>query len=82
MSSLYKQQFRSEVFIAVLLVYIAKTLQYVVLIVVFIFSVPLEGSGTAEYYHRHKSIKLIYIIIVIQHSSFIALVLNSTNLVF
>ena len=82
MSSLYKQQFRTEVFIAVLLVYIAKTLQYVVLIVVFIFSVPLEGSGTAGYSHRHKSIKLIYIIIVIQHSSFIALVLNSTNLVF
>ena len=37
MSSLYKQQFRTEVFIAVLLVYIAKTLQYVVLMVVFIF---------------------------------------------
>ena len=37
MSSLYKQQFRTEVFIAVLLVYIAKTLQYVVLLVVFYF---------------------------------------------
>ena len=83
MSSLYKQQFRTEVFIAVLLVYIAKTLQYVVLLVVFyFFFVPLDGSGTAGYSHRHKSIKLIYIIIVIQHSSFITLVLNSTNLVF
>lgn len=82
MSSLYKQQFRTEVFIAVLLVYIAKTLQYVVLMVVLFFSVPLERSGTDGYSHRHKSIKLIYIIIVIQHSSFITLVLNSTNLVF
>ena len=36
MSSLYKEKFRTEVFIAVLLVYIAKTLQYFVLIVVFI----------------------------------------------
>ena len=36
MSSLYKEKFRTEVFIAVLLVYIAKTLQYVVLMVVFI----------------------------------------------
>ena len=36
MSSLYKEKFRSEVFIAVLLVYVAKTLQYVVLMVVFI----------------------------------------------
>ena len=46
------------------------------------FSVPLEGSGKYGYSHRHKSIKLIYIIIVIQHSSFIAFVLISTNLVF
>ena len=37
MSSLYKEQFSTEVFIAVLLVYLAKTLQYVVLMVVFIF---------------------------------------------
>ena len=36
MSSLYKEKFRTEVFIAFLLVYIAKTLQYVVLMVVFI----------------------------------------------
>ena len=36
MSSLYKEKFRTEVFIAVLLVNIAKTLQYVVLMVVFI----------------------------------------------
>ena len=36
MSSLYKEKFRTEVFIAVLLVYIAKTLQYFVLMVVFI----------------------------------------------
>ena len=36
MSSLYKEKFRTEVFIAVLLVYVAKTLQYVVLMVVFI----------------------------------------------
>ena len=82
MSSLYKEQFCTEVFIAVLLVYLAKTLQYVVLMVVFSFSVPLEGSGTDGYSHRHRPIKLIYIIIVIQHSSFIVLVLISTNLVF
>ena len=37
MSSLYKEQFCTEVFIAVLLVYLAKTLQYVLLMVVFIF---------------------------------------------
>ena len=36
MSSLYKEKFRTEVFIAVLLVYIAKTLQYVVVMVAFI----------------------------------------------
>ena len=36
MSSLYKEKFRTEVLIAVLLVYVAKTLQYVVLMVVFI----------------------------------------------
>ena len=36
MSSLYKEKFHTEVFIAVLLVYIAKTLQYFVLMVVFI----------------------------------------------
>ena len=36
MSSLYKEKFRTEVFIAVLLVYIAKTLQFVVVMVAFI----------------------------------------------
>ena len=44
MSSLYKEQFRTEVFIAVLLVYLTKTLQYVVWMVDFNFFLYLWGD--------------------------------------